>query len=139
MAFSVLDDKSKRPDDGMLAEVLGDCKGLWDTILAHLAQEYPGAQNEWSFAGTKYGWSLRPKYKKRTILYLTPHEGFFTAGFALGERAVAAAEESALPTPILDAIHNAPKYAEGRGVRIEVKRPADLEAIKTLVQIKMAH
>ena len=139
MAFSVLDDKSRKPDDGMLAEVLGDCKKLWDAILTHLAQEYPGVQNEWNFAGAKYGWSLRPKLKKRTILYLTPHQDFFTAGFALGEKAVAAAEGSTLPKPILDTIRSAPKYAEGRGVRIEVKRPADVEAIKTLIGIKMAH
>ena len=33
MALSVLDDKSKMPDDGMLAEVLGKSKGLWDAIL----------------------------------------------------------------------------------------------------------
>jgi hypothetical protein len=139
MAFSALDDKSKRPDDGMLAEVLRDCKGLWDTILTHLAQEYPGTQNEWDFTDAKYGWTLRPKLKKRTILYLTPHQGSFTTGFVLGEKAVAAAEASPLPTPILDAIRTAKKYPEGRGVRIEVKRPADLEAIKTLIQVKMAH
>jgi hypothetical protein len=107
MALSVLDDKSRVPDDGMLAEVLGKSKGLWDAILAHLAEEYPGVRNEWGSTGAKYGWSLRPKHKKRTILYLTPGKGCFMASFALGERAVAAAEESTLPELVLDAIRSA--------------------------------
>jgi hypothetical protein len=139
MALSVLNDKSRVPDDGMLAEVLGKSKELWDAILAHLAQEYPGVQNEWGCTGAKYGWSLRPKYKKRTILYLIPAQDGFTVSFALGERAVAAAEESSLPKSILDAIRGARQYAEGRGVRIEVKRRADVETVKTLIEIKMTH
>jgi hypothetical protein len=139
MAPSALDDKSKMPDDGMVAEVLGKSKELWDAILAHLAGEYPGVQNEWGFMGAKSGWSLRPKHKKRTILYLIPGEDCFTASLALGERAVAAAEESSLPEPILDAIHSAKQYAEGRGVRVEVRRPADVETVKKLVKAKMMH
>jgi hypothetical protein len=139
MALSALNDKSKVPDDGMLADVLGKSKGLWDSILSHLAEQYPGVQSEWGFAGAKYGWSLRPKYKKRTILYLIPGQDRFTVSFALGGKAVAAAEESTLPTPILDAIRGARQYAEGRGVWVEVKRRTDVEAIKTLIEIKMTH
>jgi hypothetical protein len=139
MAWSVLDDKSREPDDEMLADVLGKSKGLWDAILAHLAKEYPGVQNEWGFPGAKYGWSLRPKLKKRTILYLTPGKGCFMASFALGEKAVAAAEESTLPEEVLAAIRSARQYPEGRGVRIEVKRRTDVETVKKLVEIKMTH
>ena len=139
MALSALDDKSKKPDDGMLAEVLGKSKGLWDAILTHLAEQFPGVQNEWGFAGVKYGWSLRPKHKKRTILYLTPQRGLFLVSFALSEKAVAAAEESALPEDVLDAIRSARQYAEGRGVRIEVRQCRDVDTIKTLIEIKMTH
>jgi len=139
MALSVLDDKSRVPDDGMLADVLGKSKGLWDAILAHLAKEYPGVQNEWGFPGAKYGWSLRPKLKKRTILYLTPGTGCFLASFALGEKAVAATEESTLPEEVLAAIRSAKQYVEGRGVRIEVKSRTNVETVKKLVEIKMTH
>jgi hypothetical protein len=139
MALSVLNDKSRMPDDGMLAEVLGKSKELWDSILAHLGEQYPGVQSEWVSAGAKYGWSLRPKYKKRTILYLIPGQDCFTVSFALGERAVAAAEESTLPALTLDAIRSARQYAEGRGVWVEVKRRTDVETIKTLIEIKMTH
>jgi hypothetical protein len=138
MAPSALDDKSKRPDDGMVADVLGKSKELWDAILAHLTQLYPGVQNEWNFAGAKYGWSLRPKLKKRTILYLIPGQGSFTVSFALGAKAVAAAESSSLPGPVLETIRTARQYPEGRGVRLEVSRHAEVEAIKRLIELKMA-
>jgi len=139
MASSALEDKSRRPDEDMLAHVLGKSKGWWDAILAYLAEEYPGVQSEWGFPGAKYGWSLRPKLKKRTILYLTPHQGSFSVSFALGEKAVAAAEESTLPPPILEAIRNAKPYVEGRGIRFEVNHRDDVETVKKLVEIKMRH
>jgi hypothetical protein len=139
MALSVLDDKSKKPDETMLAEALGRSKGLWDAVLAYLFEEYPGVQNEWGFAGPKYGWSLRPKHKKRTILYLIPQKDSFLVAFVLGERAVAAAEESTLPAHILEAIRSARPYAEGRGIRFEVRRREDIHIIQELTRIKMMH
>ena len=139
MALSALDDKTKIPDDHMLAEVLGESKRWWDAILAHLAEEYAGMQAEWGFTDPKSGWSLRPKYKKRTILYLIPGHDCFTASLALGEKAVAAAEESTLPESILDAVRHARRYPEGRGVKVEVRRRADVDVVQKMVEIKMMH
>ncbi len=85
----------------------------------------------------KWGWSLRLKQKKRAIVYLTPCAKYFLAGFALGEKAVQAAQESALPDSVLEVIENAPKYPEGRGVRLEVRTKKDCEAVKLLAGIKM--
>ena len=93
----------------------------------------------WGFAGAAWGWSLRLKQKKRTILYMTPGRGFFFVGFALGERAVKAAHESALPETVLAVIDGAKKYAEGRAVRLEIKNKKDLEAAKKIAAIKMAN
>ena len=49
---------------------------------------------KWSWSGKNYGWSLALQRKKRTLVYLIPGEGFFTASTALGEKACAAAEEA---------------------------------------------
>ena len=81
---------------------------------------------------------FRLKHNKRTIVYMTPCRRFFLAGFALGEKAVKAARESTVPAPILAAIEAAPKYAEGRGVRIEVRNKKTLEGVVRLALIKMA-
>jgi hypothetical protein len=40
---------------------------------------------------------------------------------------------------VLKVIHDAPHYAEGTGVRLEVKKPADLGAVRKLAPIKLAN
>jgi hypothetical protein len=93
----------------------------------------------WIFSGANWGWSLRLKQKKRTVLYMTPCKGYFQVGFALGEKAVTSAHSSTLPDAVLAIIDGAKKYAEGRAVRIEIRNKKDLENAKKLSFIKMAN
>jgi hypothetical protein len=71
------------------------------------------------------------------VVYLTPRRGHFLASCALGEKASTAAKQASLPAPILSIIDDAPKYAEGRGVRIPVRTARDLAGVVTLAAIKM--
>lgn len=84
------------------------------------------------------GWGLRLRQGEKTIVYMTPRTGYFLASFALGEKAVQAAHRSSLPAAVLDGIDNAPKYAEGRGVRLEVRRKQDVASIEELAMLKVA-
>lgn len=70
---------------------------------------------------------------------MTPREGYFMASFALGEKAVKAAHESDLPISVLKVIDSAKKYAEGRGVRLEVRSAEDVRNVEKLAVIKMAN
>ncbi len=139
MALSILDDKSVTPNKSQLKDVLGKTFQLWDSVKQYVLDNYSPVDQEWNFAGKNYGWSLRLKHKKRTILYLIPCKEFFLVAFVLGEKAVVAAQQSTLPKSILDMIKSARKYAEGRGIRVEVKRPQDIENIRILTEIKMAN
>ena len=138
MALSAFDDRSREPGAEELRRALGRSSARWDELIGHLAIEQAPLHSAWTFAGVKWGWSLRLKRRKRTILYMTPREGHFLAGFALGEKAVAAAHQAGLPEALLRAIDGAPKYAEGRGVRLEVRSQSDLDEVKQLAAIKMA-
>ena len=60
-------------------------------------------------------------------------------GFVLGEKAVKAAHQGSLPDSVLTVIDEAKKYAEGRGVRIEIRNKKDLNIAKELAAIKMAN
>ena len=117
MALSAFDDKSNKPGAGDLERMLGRTSAHWDDLKAHIAAEYAPLDETWKFAGANWGWSLRLKRKKRTVLYMTPRKGHFRVGFVLGEKAVRAARDSDLPDSILTTIDEARKYAEGRGVR----------------------
>ena len=139
MALSILDEKSVIPNESQLKGVLGKTFQLWNNVRQYVSDKYSPTDEEWNFAGKNYGWSLRLKRKKRTILYLIPCKEFFLTAFVLGEKAVAAAQKSRLPKSILDMIKSARKYGEGRGIRIEVKQPKDIENVKRLTEIKMGN
>jgi hypothetical protein len=139
MALSAFDDKSRKPGTGDLKKMLGRTSAHWENLIAYLAGEYTPLDQTWNFAGANWGWSLRLKQKKRTILYLTPCKAYFFVGFVLGEKAVKAAHESSLPDSILTVIDAAKKYAEGRGVRLEIRNNKDLDNVKKLCAIKTAN
>lgn len=139
MAFSAFADKSRKPQAAELQRTLGRSGARWIALVQHIETEYPPLTIDWGFAGAKWGWSLRLKQKQRTVLYMTPRNRYFVVGFALGERAVAAARAIPLDDAVLGLIDEAPRYAEGRGIRIEVRTKKDLEAVKRLAAVKMAH
>ena len=139
MALSAFDDKSQPPRPARLRNVLGPSAGLWDRLIAFVAKRQAPLTESWGFPGVKYGWSLRLKKKDRTLVYLTPCEGHFLAGIVLGDKALGLARAGGLvPAPVLALVETAPKYAEGRGVRVEVRNAADLETAEHLVSIKMS-
>jgi hypothetical protein len=139
MALSAFDDKDAKPEASELKRVLGRASTHWDKLIAHVATEYAPLEETWMFSGAKWGWSLRLKQKKRAVLYMTPCKGHFLVGFALGEKAVKAAHSCTLPESVLTVIDEAKKYAEGRGVRLEIRSRKDVDAAKQLAAIKMAN
>ena len=132
-------DKSKKPTAAELTAALGPAKALWDQLLAGLADEHNLTVQEWNSYSRKAGWSLRLKLKDRNILYLTPCRGSFFVSFALGDKAVEAARQSRLPQSVIKTINEARRYAEGTGIRMEMKKPKDIEVVKQLAAIKLAH
>jgi hypothetical protein len=72
------------------------------------------------------------------VLYMTPQVGQFLVRVVLGENAVAAAREASLPEAVLAIIDGAPRYAEGRGIRVPVTSEDDLAPVRQLVAIKLA-
>jgi hypothetical protein len=136
MALSAFDDKSRQPQEADLKATLGTSYARWNDLKKLISLQY-AASPEWGFSGKAYGWGLRLKTEKRAVLYMTPCKGYFLASFALGEKAVKAAHESDLPESVLAAIDGAKKYAEGRGVRLEVRSAEDVRNIEKLAVIKM--
>ena len=139
MAYSAFDDKDLEPRDSDLAETLGDSRSLWGELESLMEEQFQPLSVDWVFSGRKWGWSLRLKQKKRTVLYMTPSSGHFVVGFALGQKAVDAAHESDLPQATLDMIEGSQKYAEGRAVRLEVRTGDDLRTAARIAAIKMGN
>jgi hypothetical protein len=130
--------KTARPTEAEVEAVLGSTAALWKQLVDWLAEQGAG-ESEWNSSGAKYGWALRLKVKKRNIVYLVPCDGCFRVAFVLGDKAMAAARKGDLAKSMLKILDEAPRYAEGTGVRLMVRAAKDLAAIKKLALIKMAN
>jgi hypothetical protein len=130
--------KTAPPTQNEIDAALGATADVWNQLL-HWFAEQGVADQEWKSSSPKYGWSLRLKLKKRTIVYLAPCEGCFRVAFVLGDRAVAAARQSDLSKTTLKLLDEAPRYAEGTGVRLIVKATKDLASVRKLAAIKLAN
>jgi hypothetical protein len=75
--------------------------------------------------------------KKRNLFFFTPFKNYFRITFVFGARAVAEVEKSDLPDGIKETLKNARKYAEGRGLSVEVKSSEDIQIIIKLIAIKV--
>jgi hypothetical protein len=135
---SVFGDRTRIPTDGDLEAALGPAIRLWEALAAALATELAPVTGAWSFAGKAYGWSYGLRRRGRSVVYLTPLEGRFRASLAMPERAMPAALDTDLPEAIRAVVATAQPYAEGRAVRFEVASDEDVEAVLTLVRIRMA-
>jgi hypothetical protein len=130
--------RTTQPTAEEVAVALGATAEVWKQLVDWLAEQGVAGQ-EWKSVSLKYGWSLRLKLKKRTIVYLSPCNGCFRVAFVLGDRAVAAARQSDLSKSTLELLNEATRYAEGTGIRLIVKGSKDLAAIRKLTLIKLAN
>ncbi len=137
MALSIFEDKIKKPEDEDIREALnGSCR-LWEEIKEYMVSNLGTMTEEWKFYGKSSGWTLLLKHKKRTIIYMFPGKDFFTTLFVYGDKAMEQAGTSNLPDYIIDRIHSAEPYMEGRSFQVEVKSEQDLAHVKVLIDIKL--
>ena len=135
--ISIFTDKTIIPDKEKLMDALGSKAELWKKIEDFVFNSYPGGKAEWNFPGKKYGWSYRIKDKKRAIIYFLPREGYFKVAFVFGQRAFDKIIDSDISDIIKDDLAGAKKFAEGRGIGIDVRDSDILADIFTLVGIKL--
>jgi hypothetical protein len=137
MDSSIFMDKNKAPDEAMLAAALGKTCALWKEIEKYVCGKYPAAVKEWKMSGAKYGWSYRLSDKKRVIIYLLPRGNYFKTAFVFGNKAYEEVLESNVSPDIKKELKAAKVYAEGRGIRIDVKTKSDVKDILKLIDIKL--
>lgn len=130
--------KTLVPSDADLQLALGPSVVLWQEIAEFVFIQHPQAITEWSFPGKNYGWSFRIKDSKRVIIYLLPRDKYFKVAFVFGQKATEQVLLSDVANEIKEALTSARVYAEGRGIRLDIKEQADLNDIKKLVKIKLS-
>lgn len=134
---SIFSNKDQQPTTNDLKDVLGEPFIIWNQLEVFTKSNYPKAISDWHFSGEKFGWSYRVKDNKRVILYLLPRDRFFKVALVFGQKAVSQILNSGISEAIKTDLMAAKAYAEGRGMRIEVRDASNLEDIKKLIQFKI--
>lgn len=131
--------KTNEPTRAEVEEALGAKVKIWDEFIEWMSEKEGVSEQEWKgVVVKKYGWSLRLKKKGRNIIYLSPGKDCFMASFVLSDKALGEAKHAHLPKGVQDALEIAPRYPEGNGLRLLVRRESDLSAIRKIVTIKIA-
>jgi len=138
MDISIFTDKESIPTDNDLKNTLVNTFDLWLQIVHYVHGKFPDALDEWNYPGAKYGWSFRIRDKKRAIIYLLPRDKYFKVAFVFGQKATDAILKSDISQDIRSELENARLYAEGRGIRIDIRNDEILRDILLLTDIKIA-
>jgi hypothetical protein len=136
---SIFTDKATIPTEKDIEIALGNTCNIWRYLSDFTKKQYPEAIAEWNFSSEKFGWSFRLKDKKRVLIYLLPRDQYFKVAFVFGDKATDAILESTIADSIKTEIKAAKKYAEGRGIRIDIKDQTLVSDIETLIAIKLAY
>jgi hypothetical protein len=136
---SIFTNKAETPNEIGLQEALGETYAYWQIFAEHTKKLYPESTEEWSFTSEKFGWSFRIKDKKRVLIYLLPRDKFFKVAFVFGQKATDVIMESNISESLKKELQAAKVYAEGRGIRIEIKDEIWLKDILNLIEIKIKH
>ena len=137
MSENVFTAKETQPDEKMVMEKLGTNYAHLESIRQFIDDEIGATTREWKFYGKKYGWNLKTFLKKRNLFFIIIYDGYFSIGFVFGEKAVKSVLDSDIDPSLKKELEEARKYAEGRGLAIQVDNADCLKDIKQLVRIKV--
>lgn len=135
--MGILLDKSALPNDAVLKDTLGKSFKFWLEIKEGVIKNYGPVKEEWKFYSAKSGWTMKLLSGKRNLLFISPFKGYFLASFIFGEKGVESVLKSGVDERIKEDLKGAVKYAEGRGVAIEVRSGKNGEDVLELVKIKI--
>ena len=135
---SIFLDKNQQPTETDLQNGIGVTFSIWKEIEVFLHETYPKVESKWHFTSAKMGWSFRMSDSKRVLVYLLPRDQYFKVAMVFGQKATDLVLESEISESIKTELKAAKVYAEGRGIRIDIKNEALLEDVKKLIQIKLS-
>ena len=137
MSEVVFDDKNKKPGDKDLERVLGRNFRLWNQIDEYVKAKFGDTIADWKYYGKNYGWQIKTLLKKRNLFFRIPYQSYFKIVFVFGDKAVNEIKDSNVSRELITAVTEARKYAEGRGLPIDVTNNKYLGDIKKLIEIKI--
>jgi hypothetical protein len=131
-----LNDRGEYPDDEVLSRHLGSVKHTWDSFLDFIGESHPSFSGEWRYYNDGKRWLYKVTRKKKTICWVSVYPRLFRTTFYFPDRAEELITAGDLKQEYIDQFVHGKRYGKIRGVTVAIKKPADLNATKTLIDIK---
>lgn len=131
-----LKDENEYPNDEVLSNYLGEVKKTWDSFIAFLQENHPLFSTEWRYYNDGKNWLFKITKKKKTICWVAIFNKYFKTTFYFTPRVEELLRSSELKQEYIDQFINGKSYGKIKGLTVEVKNIADLEATKILIEIK---
>ena len=131
-----LNNKDEYPNDKVLHRTLGEVKKTWDAFIDFLNESYPLFSGQWRYYNDGKSWLYKLTKKKKTISWISIYHNKFKTTFYFPDKAEELIKASKLKKEYIDQFINGKRYGKIRGITVEIKKPADLSATKTLIEIK---
>jgi len=131
-----LNNQDEYPDDAVLRRHLGGGKRAWDAFVALVRESYPSFSAEWRYYHDGKSWLYKVTNKKKTVCWVSVYPHLFKTTFYFPDRAEDLITASELKREYVDQFLHGKRYGKIRGVTVPIRKAADLNATKTLIDIK---
>ena len=137
MPYERLLDKSSMPTDQDILDTIGDVSSLWLTVHEFIHENYD-FERELAFYSKNYGWTVRYRKGKKTLVSLFPEKGAFSALLVLGraesEKVNQIREE--LNQNFLSVFDETEQLRDGKWMWIRILNQEDLDTLIKVIQVK---
>ena len=133
----VFSDKNVKPTEDLVFSAIGGKKILWQRIMNYISDNYKDAAGTWNYYIDGKQWLFKMVLKKKTIFWLAVMNGTFRVTFYFGDKAEPAIISSDLPETVKSDFRQGKHYGKIRAVSTKITRPADVDIITKLVDIKV--
>jgi hypothetical protein len=131
-----LNDKNEYPSDKVLSRYLGKVKKTWDSFIDFINESYPSFSGQWRYYNDGKSWLYKLTKKKKTISWISVYPNKFKTTFYFPDKAEELIKAGKLKKEYIDQFIHGKRYGKIRGITVEIKKLTDLNATKTLIQIK---
>ena len=131
-----LKDENEYPDDSVLSNYLGEAMNAWSIFNDFIKDNYPLFSGEWRYYNDGKNWLYKVTKKKKTICWISIYHNMFKTTFYFPDKAEELITNSKLNQEHIDKFVNGKHYGKTRGLTIDIKKPADLDATKILIEIR---
>jgi hypothetical protein len=136
MSKGFFTDKTFRPAEKDIENILGEAGNNWDSIILHLTSEL-NLKGVFRFYGVNYGWALRFIKSGKSIIALYPDKNCFMVQIILNNKQVDAALSENLNKQILKLIREKEAIHEGKWIYLRIDKLTVLEDIFKLINIRI--